>query len=803
MSKPPRYEPRLAEPEIAASWARRDVYAFHRGSAEAVYAIDTPPPSVSGNLHLGNVYSYSHTDFIARYRRMRGENVFYPMGFDDNGLPSERLVERELGITPADVGRKEFIEACLQTTRTFAERYRAVWERLGLSIDWKYTYHTIDADARRAAQAAFLALMRDDSAYRREAPVIWCPLCRTAIAQAEVDDLDRETEFVTLSFRTLAGRELPVATTRPELLPACVAVFVHPGDERYAAFVGQSVTVPLTGESVAVYTDQKAQPDKGTGAVMCCTFGDPTDIEWWYERNLPLKPILTPEGRLGSSAGNLSGLEVADARRRAIEGAQDTGLLLATRPAEQTVRVHERCGTAVEYLVTRQWFIRVLDRKEELLAAGDAIRWVPAAMQSRYRDWIENLRWDWLISRQRTYGVPFPIWYCSCGQILTPDESELPIDPTITPPRPCRCGSTEWMPETDVMDTWATSSLTPQIAGRQLEDPPLYRDVFPMALRPQAHEIIRTWAFYTIVQSLYGSGMAPWKTIMISGWGLAPEGEGKISKSKGGGPMSPMAMLDQWSADAIRYWAASTGPGKDTVISEDKIAAGSKLATKLWNVGMFGRRFLQDYRPPHACPRLSAADAWILTSLEALIERCTTAMDEYDYATAKNDIEIFFWHDLADNYLEMAKGRLYDLNDPLAGAARYTLYNLLLTVLKLFAPFLPFVTDAVYREVFQDSSWPTSIHGTRWPRPVPDWRNPQAEAAGRALLDIAAAVRRYKSDRGMSLGAPVPRLLVEVQSSIVPTLSESAADIRSVTRAQDVRLVPTAEPGTVVSIPED
>jgi valyl-tRNA synthetase len=799
MARPTRYDPKTAEPRIAEMWARHQIYQFNRGAWGAVYAIDTPPPSVSGNLHMGNVYSYCHTDFIARYRRMRGDNVFYPMGFDDNGLPSERLVERELGIRATEVGRREFIDACLRTTRAFAEQYRTVWQRLGLSVDWSYTYHTIDTVSRRTAQAAFLRLLREGRAYQREAPVIWCPECRTAIAQAEVDDLDRTTQFVTLPFRTAHGHELPVATTRPELLPACVAVFVHPGDERYREFVGQEVRAPMTGETVTVLTDERAQSDQGTGAVMCCTFGDSTDIEWWYEYDLPLKSILTEDGRLAAGTGPLQGLTVAEARERVIRTAEETGDLLDRKPAPQTVRVHERCGTPVEYLVTPQWFIKVLDRKEDLIAAGDAIRWFPPHMKTRYREWVENLHWDWLISRQRAYGVPFPIWYCGCGEVLLPDEADLPVDPASdAPPGQCTCGSDTVRPETDVMDTWATSSLTPQIAGRQWEEPDLYRSVFPMSLRPQAHEIIRTWAFYTIVQSLYDSSSVPWTTIMISGWGLAPEGAGKISKSKGGGPLAPAAMIDRYSADAIRYWAASTGTGKDAVISEEKMTSGMKLIAKLWNVRSFSLRFLDGYLPPDTPPELSAADRWILSALAALTERCTESLEHYDYAAAKNDVESFFWHHLADNYLEMAKGRLYALESEESAGARYTLHHVLLVILKLFAPFLPFISDAIYADLFCLADAPPSIHSTRWPDAAGEWRDEKAEEAGRVLLDVAAAVRRFKSERAVSLGAPLDHLEVQVPAHLLSTLSASLGDIRSVTRAAEIQLIPVAEAQSAV-----
>ncbi|MGD8245286.1 MAG: valine--tRNA ligase, partial [Anaerolineae bacterium] len=563
-----RYKPRDAESALQVLWQETGVYRFDPQARGPIYSIDTPPPTVSGHLHLGHVYSYSQTDFMARFWRMNGRNVFYPMGYDDNGLPTERLVERRLGIKDVDVGRAAFIEACLQVSEAEEREYEALWRRLGLSIDWRYTYRTIDERSRRISQRSFLDLHRKGLTYRQEAPTIWCPECHTAIAQADLADLERTTALITLAFHREGGEPIPIATTRPELLPACVAVFVHPQDDRFRALVGRQITVPLFGQQVPVLADLAADPEKGTGAVMCCTFGDATDVQWWYAHDLPLRGGVGPEGQLSEGAGDFAGLPVPEARRRITQALQDHGYLVERQQIDQSVRVHERCDTPVEYIVTQQWFVRLLDFKDELLEAGEHVVWHPSHMKARYRAWVENLHWDWCISRQRSFGVPFPLWYCdACGAVLVADEDKLPIDPTDQgPSQACTCGSAAFKPEWDVMDTWATSSLTPQIVGGWLEDRGLYARVFPMSLRPQAHEIIRTWAFYTIAKSHYHFGVLPWSDVAISGWGLAPEGSSKISKSRGGGPMPPLEMIERYSADAVRYWAASTGLGKDAVI---------------------------------------------------------------------------------------------------------------------------------------------------------------------------------------------------------------------------------------------
>ncbi|HEY7022266.1 MAG TPA: valine--tRNA ligase [Ktedonobacterales bacterium] len=791
-----RYDPAGTEPQRQARWEQSGAYQYDRTSDAPRFAIDTPPPTVSGHLHLGHVYSYSHTDFLARYARMRGHNVFYPMGFDDNGLPTERLVEKTRGVRAPQIGRAAFIQQCLEVSEEAERDYRALWSRLGLSIDWRYTYRTIDERSRRTAQWSFIDLYRKGLAYRQEAPAIWCPECQTAIAQAELNDLERETTYYTLAFALEDGATLPIATTRPELLPACVAIFVHPEDERYRGLIGQSATTPLFGERVPILADERADPAKGSGAVMCCTFGDATDVEWWREYDLPLKVIIGRDGRLTEAAGDFAGMTTSEARAAIVESLEKAGKLLERKTTTQFVRVHERCDTPVEYVVATQWFVRALDFKAPLLAAGERIMWRPAHMGMRYREWVENLRWDWCISRQRYFGVPFPVWYCdSCGATVLANEDELPLDPTERQPSaPCACGGTSFSPERDVMDTWATSSLSPQIVGQYFDDQALYQRVFPFTLRPQAHEIIRTWAFYTILQSHHHFGALPWSNVAISGWGLAGEGMGKISKSRGGGPMAPLEMIERYSADAVRYWAASTGFGKDSIISEEKIATGAKLVTKLWNVAKFAERFLQGDPPTTAPDNPPPTDRWLLSRAQRLIARVTALFEAYDYAAAKSEIEAFFWRDLADNYLELAKARLYEASGPAHEAARYTLGAVLLDTLKLFTPFLPHVTDEIYTGLFAARAGSATIHRASWPAPDETLIDEESEEVGEVIVEIATAVRRHKSEANLSLGAELPGLTLTTNSeSLAEALRASEADVRSVTRARKVIVTHTTD----------
>jgi valyl-tRNA synthetase len=812
------YHPKDAEPHLVDLWNRAGVYHFLADDKRPVYSIDTPPPTVSGKLHLGHTYSYTHADIFARYHRMQNKNVFYPMGFDDNGLPTERLVEQMLGVSAPEIGRQAFIEKCLQISKKSEWEYQNLWQRIGLSIDWRYTYRTIDDCSQRTSQLSFIDLHRRDLVYRKEAPVIWCPECQTAFAQADVNDLERNSELVTMAFTLENGEILPIATTRPELLPACVAVFVHPNDERYQEVVGMQVRVPLFNQMVTILQDQAADPEKGTGAVMCCTFGDATDKFWWHTYQLDHIKCIDHQGMLTEAAGEFAGMKVTDARQAIKARLVGESYTLDVQPISQQIPVHERCDTPIELIMSQQWFIRLLDFKGELLAAADKINWYPAHMKNRYQSWVENLAWDWCISRQRYYGVPFPLWYCQeCGEVILADETQLPVDPASEKPlRECQCGSTNFIAERDLFDTWATSSLSPQIVGKLHCDESnsenrLYPQVSPFSLRPQAHDIIRTWAFYTIAKSHFHFNQIPWKDIVISGWGVAGEGMGKISKSRGGGPLPPLEMIDRYSADAVRYWASSTGLGKDTVVSEEKIQLGAKLVTKLWNVARFSQRFVEDYQPDWQLNRdnsassiienLSPADRWILSRLQRLIQRSTYLLESYDYAAAKSEIENFFWKEFTDNYIEMSKQRLYGDNDVQYQAAQFTLYNLLLTITKLFAPYLPFITETIYQGLFTSGENSKkqqfdSIHLSSWPLPNPMMEDDLAEQVGTWLVEIAVSVRRYKSERGLPLGSELLRLQIAHQDEQVASQLESAVDdLASITRAREILIRSDVDPG--------
>lgn len=796
MGFPSSFDPAEAEPRLQAAWAATALYRFDPADPRPVFAIDTPPPTVSGEIHIGHVYSYVQAEAMVRFWRMQGRSIFYPFGFDDNGLPTERYVERSRGIRARDIGRAAFVRACLETSAEVEARFEEFWRRLGMSVDWSQRYSTISPLAQRTSQWSFLDLYRKGRIYRAQAPNPWCVECETAVAQAEMEDAARETTFYTLAFAldssTAPGPQfpvLPIATTRPELLPACVAVFVHPDDVRYTALIGAQASVPLFGRRVPILADAAVDPRKGSGAVMCCTFGDATDVQWWREHQLPLIPLVGRQGQLGEAGGPYAGMSLATARARILDDLRAAGALTGQYLAEQTVRVHERCGTPLEVLETRQWFVRILDAREALLEAGRRIQWRPAHMRARYEQWVNGLSYDWCISRQRFYGVPFPAWHCArCGATVLADETQLPVDPlSDAPPRACACGSSDLRPDEDVMDTWATSSMSPQIATGMLEAPERYRRLFPMQLRPQAHEIIRTWTFYTIAKSLFHFGEVPWETVMLSGHALDPSGR-KLSKSRGNAPVLPLELIERHGADAVRYWACRATLGGDQPLTEETMRQGRRLVTKLWNAARLCAAHLEPaaQAPQNASQLLHGmvsvpTDRWLLSALQGVIAEASERWQSYDYAGGLELAERFFWGIFCDQYLELAKGRLYDGAGAARDSARATIALALDAQLRLLAPVLPHVTDELYGLLFPGRG---SIHRADWPQPEPAMRESGAEAAGAALLALAGAVRRHKTARGRSLGAPLAGLTIAcADGGLRAMLEAAAADILSVSRA--------------------
>jgi valyl-tRNA synthetase len=742
-------------------WEKNGTYRFDSKSRKPIYSIDTPPPTLSGLIHMGHAMSYSQAEFIARYKRMRGYNVFYPMGFDDNGLPTERWVEQKYGLDIRKVGREKFIKYCLKETKIGGQEYRHVWTRLGISCDWNLLYSTINEHCQRISQRSFIDLFRKKRLERRMEPVTWCPECQTALAQADLEDAEEDSQLATILFEA-EGIPLPIATSRPELLPACVGVVVHPEDTRYTHLVGRKARVPLFGREVTIIADKAVDIHFGTGIVMVCTFGDKVDIEWWKEYNLPTLIIINKDGTLNEHAGAFTGQKLREARASILAELKAKGLIMKQEPLRHVLNVHERCHQPVEFLVTEQWFVRILDIKRELLKKGREVRWYPDYMRKRYESWVANLKWDWCISRERYFGVPFPIWYCKkCGRIAVASEKDLPVDPLVdTPKKRCRCGSREFEPETDVLDTWFTSSCTPLIVAKWRDGDSLMRRIYPMGLRPQGYEIIRTWLFYTVLKSLLHTKTVPWKDCMISGMGLDPKGEA-MHKSRGNVVM-PLEVADKYSSDAVRWWASSVKLGDDLPYSEKDVVFGQKLCIKLWNAARLIKPHLTGKPRSQA---LSETDKWMLYRLSCLIKDSTKYLDKYEYSRAKILIETSFWHDFCDDYLEIVKHRLYSGRDE---GALFTLYTCLLAYIKMCAIYMPHITEELYSQIFKKFEKGESIHLSVWPEPP---RGSRSEL-GREAFSIIASIRKWKSEKGIPLNGILPHVIIFTKKNLSPVSSE-------------------------------
>jgi valyl-tRNA synthetase len=830
------------EQRWSAAWEREGVYRFDRSaSRERLFAIDTPPPTVSGSLHVGHVFSYTHTDTIARYRRMRGMEVFYPMGWDDNGLPTERRVQNHFGVRcdpsvpydpdfspttssgggapggergsdrdePIPVSRPNFVELCLQLTESDEQAFEELWRALGLSVDWSMTYTTIGAVAQRISQRSFLGLLARGEAYQLEAPTLWDVDFQTAVAQAELEDRERPGAMHKVRFTAVdGGPDALIETTRPELIPACVAVLAHPEDARHAALVGHELLTPLFGTRVPVRTHPLVDPEKGTGLVMVCTFGDLTDVLWWRELGLPVRSVLGGDGRLlevhwgapgwdsedveraRASYGELRGRTVNQARKRIVELLAEAGSLVGEpQPVTREVKFYEKGERPVEIITSRQWFIRTIAHREALIARGRELRWHPPHMRARYEDWVQGLTGDWNISRQRFFGVPFPLWYPidPSGEVryeepILAREEQLPVDPSTDVPdsyEPEQRGRPGgFTGDPDVMDTWATSSLTPQIAGGHTagtagsgEDARLFERVFPMEMRPQAHDIIRTWLFTTILRSHLDYDALPWRNAAISGWVLDPDRK-KMSKSKGN-VVTPMHLLEEHGADAVRYWAASGRQGTDTAFDPQQMKVGRRLAVKLLNASKFALTDL----PEAGAALTHPLDRAMIARLASVVRDATSSFEDYDYARALERVEEFFWW-YCDFYLELVKGRRYDRAPGVAASVSLALRISLSVFQRLFAPFLPFVCEEVW------SWWQEgSVHRAGWPDAAELEQAVAGAGAGEdAALAVAAdvlrEVRKAKSQARRPMRAPVARVTVRDTAERLAALELSSGDLR-------------------------
>ena len=869
---PKHFDAPSVESQWDERWQREGVYHYDPDRPrEETYVVDTPPPTASGSLHVGHVFSYTHADVVVRYKRMTGMNVYYPMGWDDNGLPTERRVQNYFHVrcdpeTPYEEGlvleqassktrkkpprlisRPNFIEACFDLIKDDEAAFAVLWHRLGLSVDWRQTYQTIDDHCRRTAQYSFRDLFEKGLLYTSEAPTMWDVDFQCAVAQAEIEDRELPGAYHHIEFALEGADEsFVIATTRPELLAACVGVAAHPDDERYRAYFGKRAVTPLFHAPVPIFPTELADPDKGTGILMVCTFGDQTDVQWWREEGLALRQIVGPDGRLvpvdfgvapyesldasraNAAYAELEGMPVARARTRIVEmlreafgSATGKGPPLQGEPEaiQHAVKFFEKGDRPVEFLPARQWFCRLLDQKERLVAKGAEVEWHPAYMETRFRDWTRNLSIDWCLSRQRFFGVPIPAWFPlddagrpDYDRPIVAETAALPVDPTTDVPpgydEAQRGQPGGFVADPDIFDTWFTSSLTPQISSHWVDDAERHRKLFPADVRPQAHDIIRTWAFYTIAKAALHEDEVPWRHALISGWILDPDRK-KMSKSKGN-VMTPLPLIDKYTADAARYWAASARLGADTAFDENVWKIGKRLVTKLFNASKFVLA-----QTGEVAPIREELDRAFVAKLRRLVEDSTRNFDAFQYAHALQETEAFFWTHFTDTYIELAKGRARAFADGASGdAARASgsavaaLRLGLSVLLRLFAPVLPYITEEVWSWAFAEEvdaggdEASRSVHRARWPD-ASDFQGIEAPAHAESF-DVAvaalAAINKAKADAEVSMGRGVASLRLAVAPSTEPVLAGVAADVLAAARvaAHEIESDASLEAGVCV-----
>ncbi|MCC8415919.1 MAG: valine--tRNA ligase [Rickettsia endosymbiont of Gnoriste bilineata] len=787
-------------------WQEQKIYLWDKNETrENSFVVDTPPPTVSGQLHIGHVYSYTQADFIVRFKRMLGKNIFYPIGFDDNGLPTERLVEKQRRIKATNMAREQFIEICKEVVIYEEEKFRSLFNQMALSVDWNLEYQTINPLSQKISQMSFLDLVNKGEVYRNNQPILWDPVDQTALAQADIEDQEKTSMMNDIIFQTSKGERIIIATTRPELLPACVAVFYNPNDDRYKHLQGQFAITPLFDVKVPILADDLVQIDKGTGLVMCCTFGDVTDITWWIVHNLPIKIIIDKKGIIdlsdelsnSSSYNQINGLKIKDARSKIIEILKEKNLLVKQVEITQTVKCAERSGDPLEILTIPQWFVHTIKHKDILMQRANEINWHPQNMKIRLENWINGLSWDWCISRQRYFGVPFPVWYSKrvgeVGKAIFPDITQLPVDPTKD--LPIGYSREEVEPDYDVMDTWATSAISPQLSSYGISekfnvDAERHHKLFPADLRPQAHEIIRTWAFYTILKAQLHENTLPWKNIMISGWCLAFD-RSKMSKSKGN-IIVPQKLLEQYGADVMRYWTSKSRLGADTVYSEEVMKNGKRLVNKLWNACKFAAIHFDKLDPLDKnvqIPDIESKichkfDQWLIVKLVELVDKVESDMHNYEYTDSMELIEKFFWSVFCDNYLEITKTRAYNM-DGSDNRGQYsaiiTLYYSIKILLKLLAPFLPHITEEIWQILYSTKS----IHSRgNWSQ-IKNFSFPVDQIQPDRLIKVLDLVRKAKAEKNLSVKADIK--VLEIIGEKLP--NDLTIDLKNVTSSHKIEFV--------------
>ncbi len=785
---PKEYDPHEVEIKWQKFWEEKGLYKFDEKNLEKAYVIDTPPPYPTGELHMGHVLNWVYMDIVARYLRMKGYNVMFPQGWDCHGLPTEVKVEEIHGIKKNDVPKEEFRKLCIELTTKNIERMKKQMKRLGFSIDWSREYVTMTKDYIRKSQLAFVRMYKDNLIYQGRHAVNYCPRCETVIAFAEVEYDTRESYLNYIKFYYDNGYVV-IATTRPELLGACVAVAVNPRDKRYKHLVGKTLRTPIYNREVKVIEDEAVDMDFGTGIVMICTFGDKQDVEWVKKHKLKVIRLIDKNGKLSKEAGRYAGLSVEEARKRIIEDLEKEGHLIKREKITQNVGRCWRCKTPIEILEEKQWFVRVRALREKILEAAEKIEWIPDYMKHRLINWVNSMTWDWVISRQRIFATPIPVWYCKkCGYVIVAKEEWLPVFPENESPRePCpRCGSTDFDPERDVLDTWMDSSITPLVIAGWPDNKELFEKLYPTHLRPQGHDIIRTWAFYTIVKSLALTNDIPWFKILINGMVLGEDGR-KMSKSLGN-VVEPDEMIKKYGADALRQWAAMGGSvGSDIPFSEKDVKFGNRFLRKFYNAIRFASQFFDDFKEDSE-KEFDIADRWILSKLNRLIEKVDSYLADYRFDKAIISIQDFVWHDFCDNYIEEVKHRLYSKKDEKdRQAAIYTLREVVENTIKLLAPFTPHFSEEIYQKFFSKGE---SIHETEFPKAKKEFISEEYEFKGGVVNKIISALRKYKSEKKLPLSYEIKEVIIYPKDSkeVEEAIKSGIETIKGTARIKNIKI---------------
>ncbi len=775
------------EAKLHPQWEREGLHKFRDNDLESeVFVIDSPPPFTSGALHMGHMLSYSYFDFAARYKRMAGYNVLYPQGWDCQGFPTEIRVEKKFG---RDMPRKEFLAKAREFTIENIGAMKRQMEQMGFSPDWRFEYRTMDDDYHRKVQHSLLKMFEKGDVYRGGHPVLFCTSCRSAIAKAETDDIERETQLNFVKFEAEdGGGFLAIATTRPEYLHACQAVLVHPDDAKTRKWIGKRVRVPLFGKSVEVKADKDVDREFGSGAVMVCTFGDKTDVQWVYRHNLPVLDALTEGGKLQNSSPAYDGLPAAAARERILEDLKTGGLLLKQEKLKQGTKVHDRCGKPTEYLRSQQWFVKLKGTEDAIKAASKEMQWIPEFSRQYLVDWADFIDYDWVISRQRIYGTPIPFYYCEkCGKTFAPDYKKLPVDPPAQPwLGKCDCGGSV-IGETSTCDCWVDSSITPLVIAGWPDDEKRFSRLYPATLRPQGLEIIRTWAFYTIARCLALTGKAPFKSVLINGSVLGKDGK-KMSKSLGNYE-DPDALLKKYSADALRQWAALSGAfARDRPFNYKDADYSQSFLNKLWNASKLVEKALEGKTAERTAPNIKfrATDKWLLGRLNKLVKESTQSLNGYDYYSAITAIQGFFWKEFCDYYLEEVKYRIYGTSVESKAAAAYCLRHTLNTCLKLLAPFAPFVTDEIYREMFAKEEGRKSLHECTWPAAEEEYINPPEDNIVEVLHSLLGEARKFKAGHAMALNAKIAFASVALPDTLLKDFHKIEEELKAVAAIEEL-----------------